>query len=54
MVKKNYDSPTMKEVKIQVEQDMLAGSCSVVSGVGSDAVVGECACPSANAICDID
>lgn len=28
MAKKNYESPKMDEVKVNVEQDILAGSCS--------------------------
>lgn len=45
MAKKNYESPKMDEVKVNVEQDILAGSCSVAVGVGTDSTEIECGCP---------
>lgn len=45
MAKKDYESPKMDELKVNVECNILAGSCSVVNGVSSDATTIECACP---------
>lgn len=44
MAKKDYKSPEMKEVKVNVEQDLLAGSCAAPDGVGTDATTITCDC----------